>query len=178
MANNKRIVTGNDAAGRSRVIREEIQPGMESWAHTPGFSAPVVWHTAPAVTVGATAPSFAPPVSVVPGPGGTCAMLVTFPPEAPPAPDFDPVAMAAELSEKLPGLAECFEPDGSGFERTDTVDYGVVLEGEIWLELDDGSLTHLRAGDLIVQNGTRHAWRNRSNQPARLFFVLAGARRV
>lgn len=178
MANNKRIVTGNDAAGHSRVIREEIQPGMESWTHMPGFSAPVVWHTDQTVTIGSIAPSFSPPVSVVPGPGGTCSMLVTFPPAAPTSPDFDPAAMAAELSAKLPGLAECFEPDGSGFERTDTVDYGVVLEGEIWLELDDGSLTHLRVGDLIVQNGTRHAWRNRGSQPARLFFVLAGARRV
>jgi quercetin dioxygenase-like cupin family protein len=60
---------------------------------------------------------------------------------------------------------------------TDTVDYGIVLEGEVWLELDDGQQIHLHPHDVVVQNGTRHAWRNRSDKPVRMAFVLIGARR-
>ncbi|MFF5968677.1 cupin domain-containing protein [Streptomyces collinus] len=58
---------------------------------------------------------------------------------------------------------------------TPTVDYGIVLQGEIVLELDDGHRTSLSAGDIVIQNGTRHAWRNRSDQPATMAFVLIGA---
>ena len=56
---------------------------------------------------------------------------------------------------------------------TDTVDFDVVVSGEIWLELDDGAEVKLEAGDCVVQNGTRHSWHNRSSEPC----VLAVARR-
>jgi glutaryl-CoA dehydrogenase len=53
----------------------------------------------------------------------------------------------------------------------------IVLQGEIVLELDDGHRTHLAAGDIVIQNGTRHGWRNRSDRPATMAFVLVGAER-
>jgi quercetin dioxygenase-like cupin family protein len=53
----------------------------------------------------------------------------------------------------------------------------VVLSGEVWLELDDGQLTHLRTGDTVVQNGTRHAWRNLGAEPVTLAVVQVGAAR-
>jgi quercetin dioxygenase-like cupin family protein len=56
--------------------------------------------------------------------------------------------------------------------RTETVDVGVVLEGETWLLLDDGSETRVGPGDAVVQRGTNHAWANRSNRPVRMMFVL------
>ncbi len=74
----------------------------------------------------------------------------------------------------VPGLAELFEPDNPGMHTTPTVDYGVVLEGEIVLDLDAGETTLLRPGDVVVQNGTRHAWRNPGTRPATVFFVLIG----
>ena len=58
---------------------------------------------------------------------------------------------------------------------TPTVDYGVVLEGEIVLDLGAGESALLRAGDVVVQNGTRHAWRNPGTSPATVFFVMVGA---
>lgn len=58
---------------------------------------------------------------------------------------------------------------------TATLDFEVVLEGEVWLELDDGVEVHLRAGDTVVQNGTRHAWRNKGTVPARLAIFIVGA---
>ena len=54
--------------------------------------------------------------------------------------------------------------------RTDTVDYGLVLAGEVYLVLETEE-TQLRPGDVVVQRGTRHAWHNRSDQPARMAFV-------
>jgi len=51
---------------------------------------------------------------------------------------------------------------------TDSVDYVLVLDGEVWLELDDGELTRLRAGDTVIQNGTRHAWRNQGTESVTL----------
>jgi quercetin dioxygenase-like cupin family protein len=59
--------------------------------------------------------------------------------------------------------------------RTDTVDYQYVVSGEVWLELDDAKEVLLRAGDTIIQNGTRHAWHNRTNTPCQMVFCLIGA---
>ena len=58
--------------------------------------------------------------------------------------------------------------------RTDSIDYAMVLDGEITLELGDGSKTRLRRHDVVVQNGTRHAWRNESDRSATIAFVLIG----
>ena len=65
-------------------------------------------------------------------------------------------------------------PPGSSapMHRTKTIDYGIVLEGEVDLELDDGSTTSLAAGDIVVQRGTAHAWFNRSPATTRMLFVL------
>ena len=61
---------------------------------------------------------------------------------------------------------------------SDTIDYGVVVRGEMTLELDDGKIVHLRQGDCIVQNGTRHRWRNAlEGEPCLMAFVSIGAKR-
>jgi quercetin dioxygenase-like cupin family protein len=58
--------------------------------------------------------------------------------------------------------------------RTNTLDYAVVLCGEIWAVLDEGEVL-LKAGDVLVQRGTSHAWSNRTDRPARVAFVLIDA---
>jgi uncharacterized cupin superfamily protein len=60
--------------------------------------------------------------------------------------------------------------------RTDTIDYAIVLEGEIVAILDKEE-TVMRAGDVMIQRGTAHAWANRSSNPARIAFMLVDARR-
>ncbi|MGY1917504.1 cupin domain-containing protein [Pseudomonas tolaasii] len=172
-----RIVTGHDSSGCSKIISSGPCTGADEFIYSRGFSAAVVWQTTP--TPNTTDQPTQPVQSVIPIAGGTTALLVTFPPDSNfAAADFDPVAAAHELCERLPGLGERFEPDNPGFHRTDSIDYGVVLEGEITLELDEGRSSLLRPGDIVVQTGTRHAWRNPSNQPARLLFVMVGANRV
>jgi mannose-6-phosphate isomerase-like protein (cupin superfamily) len=73
------------------------------------------------------------------------------------------------------GLADHFEKEDPAMHKTNTVDYAVVYEGEIWLELDDGEILHLKRGDLVVQNGTRHPWRNNGSKPVTMLFFLNGA---
>jgi len=103
-------------------------------------------------------------------------MKVTFPPDsAPQGHNIDPAKIAQEYLAKLPGLAEAFEVDHPGMHRTQTLDYAVVLDGEIWLELDNGNVRALKTGDVVVQTGTRHAWRNKGTRPVTMLFVLIGS---
>ena len=91
--------------------------------------------------------------------------------------DLDLDAAISELQTKLPGLADVMQPDHAGMHTTETVDLDLVVSGEVWLELDDGKEVHLRAGDCVIQNGTRHAWHNHSSEPTFLFAALLGAHR-
>ncbi len=86
-------------------------------------------------------------------------------------------AALAEANEKLPGGIEFMEMDNPGMHTSDTVDCIVVLSGEVTLELDDGQTVLLKAGDCVVQNGTRHAWRSTSSEPCVVAGTMVGARR-
>jgi quercetin dioxygenase-like cupin family protein len=66
----------------------------------------------------------------------------------------------------------------SPMHRTQSIDYGIVLEGEMTMELDGGSVAHLKAGDVVVQRGTNHLWQNISDKPCRMAFVLIEAKPV
>jgi mannose-6-phosphate isomerase-like protein (cupin superfamily) len=71
-----------------------------------------------------------------------------------------------------------FGPGNSArMHRTDSIDYAVVMSGEIDMELDDSSV-HLKAGDVVVQRGTIHNWLNRGSEPCRIAFVLIDAKPV
>lgn len=114
---------------------------------------------------------------MAPSINGTTLFVVTFPPDSVmAAPGFDPVAAGGEYMQRLPGLAELFERESPGMHTSRKVDYDIVLEGELWCELDDGVVVHLKAGDVMIQHGNRHAWRNRGDKPAKIAFVLIGAK--
>ncbi|WP_256674374.1 cupin domain-containing protein [Pseudomonas tumuqii] len=113
--------------------------------------------------------------SLIPGVGGTSLLAVSFPPDSVMAAPLDPQRAFEQMAAALPGLFECFEADHPGMHKTPTIDYGVLLEGELWLELDNGEQRLVRAGDVVIQNGTRHAWRNKSEQPAKAIFFMLGA---
>jgi mannose-6-phosphate isomerase-like protein (cupin superfamily) len=118
-------------------------------------------------------PSYFPPV------GGHRFGLFTVPPGPASLPvELDLEAALAEMEAKLPGMLGYMEPDDLGMHTTDTIDFEVVLSGEVILELDDGSETALRPGDTVVQNGTRHRWANRGTEPAVLAVILIGAHRA
>jgi hypothetical protein len=127
----RRIVTGRDRAGKSRVAVDGPPPMTHDFVHIPGMQVARLWATVPCPGL----PSdFADPTltqtSIVPRPGGTQFLVVTFPPDAVMmSGEFDPAAAGAENLAHVPGLAEQFEPDEPGMHTTDTIDYGVVLDG-------------------------------------------------
>ncbi|HKR50632.1 MAG TPA: cupin domain-containing protein [Pseudonocardiaceae bacterium] len=171
----RRVVTGHDSESRSIIVSDGPPPRTMEYRSVPGIALSVAWATEPDQPVSRTgADTTAEVKSVVPTPGGTCWVVLTFPPDATLAsPEVDWPGFAVEHLQNAPGLAERFEPDG--MHTTPTVDYVFVVEGEICLETDGGQLTTLKAGDLVVQNGTRHGWRNRSDKPAVIAAVLIGA---
>jgi hypothetical protein len=172
----RRVVTGI-RDGKSVFVSDGPTPNAHHYASLPGHMTSVVYATASQPRLPQPEAEQAPPeMRVPPSPGETRLMVVTFPPDAVFA-SADIGAAIAEQVQHIPGLIEAFEPDAPGMHTTDSVDYDIVLSGEIWLELDDGAQTRLSAGDVVVQCGTRHAWRNRSDQPATLCFVLIGAGR-
>jgi hypothetical protein len=175
----RRVVTGIGPEGRSGVVSDGSAPRAASYRSVPGFESALIWSTAAQTTVGAGTPrDDSPQANFVPCPGETRLMLVSFPPDAVMMrADFDPAAFGAEFAANAPGLAERFEMDHPGMHTTDSIDYDVGREGEPVLELDDRKGVTLRAHGVVVQNGTRHAWRNRSDKPAKMLFVLVGAPR-
>jgi mannose-6-phosphate isomerase-like protein (cupin superfamily) len=175
----RRVVTIEDPLSRSTILSDGPIPRSTAFQHVPGFVTSLAWATRAQASV-PTAPfdAAANTSSWVPEPGGTCLLVITFPPDSIyQADEFDPVAAGAEHAAVLPGLAERFEPDNPGMHTTDTIDYGVVLEGSIVLELDGGQQIAFGKHDIVVQQGTRHAWRNPGNEPATVLFVLVGAQR-
>src|SRR5712672_2922528 len=116
------------------------------------------------------------PKSALPSADGSLLHIVSFPPTKTAASSAsDPSQIAQEFLTRLPGLADTFERDGSQMHTTQTVDYAILLDGELWLELDDGETVHLSAGDVVVQQATRHGWRNKGKRPATIAFVMLGA---
>lgn len=176
----RRIVTGHSQTGKSRFVSDTAAPRTTKFKNVPGFVTSLLWETSPdaSVLTDNGDPTIA-ARSWLPSPGGTSLLFITFPPDAVMmSPDFDPAAAGAEYMQVIPGLAEKFEMDHPGMHTTDSIDYAVLIEGEIHLELDDGATKQLAPRDVVIQNGTRHAWRNKSDKPASMLFVLVGAKRI
>jgi hypothetical protein len=169
------VVTGREPDGTSVLISDRPAEKITVGA-VPGIDFYLLWGTQDG---GATVGTKAPRPMVLPffaGPGGTRLLLARYAPQSStPEPVGDPGQLAAEVAERLPGLMDVFEPDQGPMHATDTVDYGICLEGELHLELDNGKEVVLTPGTCVVQLGTRHAWHNRGDKPALMCFVGIGA---
>jgi mannose-6-phosphate isomerase-like protein (cupin superfamily) len=171
----RRIVTGN-VNGKAVVRSDEPLPAYE-FKTVPGYEHTLVWVNPEIPDLREEQKFDSYPDSVVPGPGGTSLHFVTFPPGSAFAdPSFDGQAAQEEALVRLRGLADHFEKEDPAMHKTNTVDYSIVYDGEMWLEMDDGETVHLKRGDVVVQNGTRHAWRNKGTKPVTMLFFLNGAR--
>jgi hypothetical protein len=163
------VVTGFDAEGSSTVVRDEqLQP-------RPGSTLFEVWGTDEG------------PVRIPSGIGEGREFGTHFPP---------PTGLRVYSSVMKPGAAPAagaasppadltdsmrrgnLGPDRSaGFHVSDTIDVGVIVSGEMGLELEDGVITTLRPGDIVIQNGTNHAWHPSREQGCEIVWVLVGATR-
>jgi quercetin dioxygenase-like cupin family protein len=168
------VATGHDASGKAVFVSDrEIDPITLDLM--PGSEFHRIWGGDGASTLpdDGSVPdhrSYFPPV------GGYRFGLFAVPPEGQSLPEgIDIPAALNQVEEQLPGMLQYMEPDAPGMHTTPTVDFEVVLEGEVWLELDEGEEVHLRPGDCVVQNGTRHAWRNHGTETARMAVFIVGA---
>jgi hypothetical protein len=166
----RRIVTGVNDAGRSCILSDTLLPTTEVGPGEPVRAGLWTTESAPASNKGTEDPV---PDGVIlrtpPAHRGGSVIRIT---------DIAPDARRAYTPEDLSRRGCKTSPERSarhpGFHATDTVDYAVCLEGEIWAVLDEDE-TLMRPGDVLVQRGTYHAWSNRSDRVARMLFVLIDA---
>jgi mannose-6-phosphate isomerase-like protein (cupin superfamily) len=151
----RRVVTGQDAEGNSVLVADSLIEADTVDAF-PGFEPHEVWAvddtaTVPAAGLPAPTTAYFPPVN------GVRFQVIVFPPGA---------------------FARSEGPNDPAMHITDTVDYVYIASGEVTLELADGAEIDLHAGDTVVQQGTQHAWRNRSDSPCVVVGTLVGAHRA
>ncbi len=177
----RRALTGRDGAGKSLFQSFAVTPQLVTFSTRPGLAFYELYATEGIPQLrGQEADPMLTKKGSFPGPGGTLFRLVLFPPKPPEGAEPDVAGYGhylKELDEKVPGMAGHFEADVPGMHTSDSLDYGVVVRGEMILELDDGQTVHLCQGDTVVQNGTRHRWRNPLAEPCLMAFVLIGGRR-
>lgn len=176
-----RIVTGHDPEGRSVIVAAAPPARVQQIGGPGGPTFFEVWNTreTPAVI---DRQSGEPPENglvLAPPKGGTRIRVIDFPPEG----EAIRRLTAADAAQKFSEMsgADAAQSKGNAphplMHRTQTVDYGIVLEGELTLIVDRGE-TIARAGDIIIQRGTNHAWANRSGGNCRVAFVLIDGRFV
>ena len=167
----RRVVTGHDAAGKA-IVRVDAPAANVRYREASGVYSTLLWmtDTAPADN-GGDADAAARPTGVAPPPNGSIFRIVDFPPASLTPAAASNAAVLAEmgLSAESGGAAR-----SAFMHRTRSVDYALVLTGEIVMLLDETEVT-LKAGDVLVQRGTNHAWENRSADWCRVAFVLIDA---
>jgi hypothetical protein len=173
----RRVITGQTADGTSVFVTDEQQEAV-TVGLMPGTEFHRIWGSDAAPTLptdgsAPDAPRFFPPVD-----GFRFLVWTIGPADAVLSADIDVGAALVEIESRLPGLIDHNEPDAPGMHTTDTIDFDYVVTGEVFLELDDGAEVHLRPGDCVVQNGTRHRWTNRGTTPCTIATALVGANRV
>ena len=172
----RRVVTGDDAKGTSRIVEDAPATAVRNVPARPGYRAVNVWRTEETPARITAADSVSNHQGILPPRGGTILRIIDFPPEP-----QDEAELKRQLDSTFGGIYKDALHDRGpgkhpGMHRTETVDYAIVLEGEIWAVMDEGE-TLLRAGDVLIQRGTNHAWANRSDKTARIAFVLIDGER-
>ena len=167
----RRVITGHDAKGRAIIVADEPAPNTKVRSVT-GLTSTLLWATeATPADISTSADPTRGDRGVAPPDNGSVLRIVDFPPEPKGGPAIDNAAMKKEM-----GLDGGTKPARHPYmHRTRSIDYAIVLEGEIDMLLDDSEV-HLKAGDVLIQVGTNHAWVNNSDKPCRIAFVLIDAK--
>ena len=166
----RRVVTGHDSAGKAIVESDGLAPNVRV-REGAGFVSTLLWVTDETPALGSLRIDRADrTIGTAPPPNGTILRIVDFPPVTP---------GVESVSQKDLLRAMGIDAHGAGgakvrhpyMHRTKSVDYGIILSGEIDMLLDDSEV-HLKAGDVVIQQGTNHAWVNHSDKFCRIAFVL------
>lgn len=171
----RRIVTGHDAQGEAIIVSDAPPVHTQLIGGPGGPTFFEVWHTSetPALITALPAEPYEEGLVLPPPKNGTRIRVIEFPPEGAEIRSLTPEQAADKF--RAMGDEKASTSGGAAphplMHRTQTVDYGIVLEGEIVLIVDRGE-TLIQQGDIVIQNGTNHAWANRSGRACRMAFVL------
>lgn len=168
----RRVVTGHDASGRSMLQEDRDSPFVLASAAGRGPFVIDLWktHSSPADNAGGEPCS--PEITLAPPAQGSVLRIVEFPPDRSYMAGWNPNDTFEALGHALDSGAAA-QPT-PGMHKTRSLDYAIVLSGEIWAVMDQGE-TLLQSGDVLIQRGTNHGWSNRGDTPARVAFVLMDA---
>ncbi|WP_027593292.1 cupin domain-containing protein [Pseudomonas sp. LAIL14HWK12:I7] len=173
----QRVVTGHDNEGRAVVTLAGPTPNNFPLKAVPGTLFYEVWNSSvsPALLDNGADPTDK-PLQLSPGAQGSVIRVVDIPPDSVQnqVSAEDAAAAFAEIGQAHAGTGKA-DSRHKLMHRTETLDYGLVTEGEVWLVLD-GEEVHLKRGDIVVQRGTNHAWSNRTENMARMVFILLDGR--
>lgn len=173
----KRVVTGHDANGRAVIASCGPTVSVFALQAVPGTVFHELWNSSasPALLDNGDDPT-GKPLQLSPDPHGSVIRVVDIPPDS-----VQNRVSAAEAAAVFAEIGQSHASTGDGnarhklMHRTETLDYGIVTEGEVWLVLDDQEV-QLKRGDVVVQRGTNHAWSNRTEAMARMVFILLDGR--
>ncbi len=171
----RRVLTGHDAEGKSVFIDDGLAPNVKEMASMPGLALTDLWETgaAPASNAG-HADAAARPVRLEPPRNGTILRIVEFPPDS----AWRQGADAKQAFQSIgAGHAKDRASSDPMMHKTGTVDYIIVLKGEIYAIMEKGEKL-LKAGDILVQRGTNHSWSVRGNEPCIVAAILVSAKPV
>lgn len=170
----RRIVTGHDAQGNA-IIQSDAPPERVMTLPHNGPTFHEIWNTreTPARIDRGSGEPREEGITLSPPRHGTRIRVLDIPPESAATPVDG--ALARELFAAVGAASALSAGTGKArhphMHRTESVDYGIVLDGEITLLVDEGE-TVVRAGDIVVQRGTNHGWANRSGRNCRIAFIL------
>jgi hypothetical protein len=172
------VVTGHDAEGHSMIVSDAPSPHIMPIMDQPNFAVTDFWRTYTTPADNSESTTRDPcglPIQVAPPAGGSVFRVVQFPPDKDWAAKAAAMGGSVAIDETAKSASKGGEVRHAHMHRTRSIDYAIVLSGEIWAVMDIGE-TKLVAGDMFVQRGTNHAWANRSDTPCVIAFVLIDAK--
>ncbi len=170
----RRVVTGNDDQGRAMVVSDGAAANVKQSPHRPGVVITNLWMTeAMPARIGDEGDAGERLAKLEPVANGTNFRIVEFPPEQDYIGQVDTEGARKAFAEMggEDAIVGGEKPPHPFMHRTKTLDYALILSGEIYLVLDDSEVL-MKAGEVCIQRATNHAWSNRSSGPARVAFVL------
>ena len=171
----RRVVTGKDATGKAIAMIDALATAVVRREEL-GVTNTLLWVTdSTPADLSNQEDAANKKVGVVAPPGGTIFRVVEFAPEREVKADYETRLRIFQGIGLAPEGDSREKPRNPAMHRTKTLDYALILSGEIDMLLDDSEI-HLKAGDVVIQRATNHAWVNRGNQPCQVAFVMVDAK--
>jgi len=169
----RRVVTGHNEEGKAIIVSDSEATNIVKPSHRPGVAIHNIWllDSSPAEIFGPE-DTTSETIGLLPPQNGSVFRIIDFPPEAGWIEDVDAkAAKEAWTSIGAEDVGDDDKPPHPLMHRTETLDYSLCLQGEIYMVLDDSELL-IKKGDTVIQRGTNHAWSNRSESICTMMFVL------